>query len=404
MRLLTLFCLIVPITSGLVPSDCLGEKLPTISQATHHQTPPTVDTQATERIKKIVLNQGDDARAIANLVQLTRKLPAPTTSQLYYDLANDYLQLGKYNQTANVLQQLLNQHPEQSVAGDALVTLVRLYSSSEVTYTESFSNSGNRTKEEQLGRLKYALYSVDRSLQRNAALADHTELTFQRAVATRLGGRPLAAKGRLALLKHNARAGIWRTLALAEQWLQSKREDEPPLPIVVCREADERPHLDGVLDDSLWRSDEMVQFSYDDGFLYLAISTPKAEDQNYQTETRPRTYDADLTGHDHLRLRLDLDRDYATCFELAVDHRGQTNDRCWLDTSWNLQWFIAAGGDNSHWTIEAAIPWESLTTMPPQPGDAWAIAIDRILPAPKPPSPGEGASATGEQFSLLLFK
>lgn len=397
MRFLSLLCFV----GCLVPSDCYGEDTKSISLATHNQIgrPPTdIDAQAIDRIKKIVLNQGDDARALANLVQLTRKLPAPTTSQLYYDLAKDYLQSGKYNQAGNLLQQLLNQHPDQPVAGDALVTLVRLYSSSEVTYTESFSKSGTRTQEEQLGLLKYALYTADRTLQKNSSLANHPALTFQRAVATRLGGRAKTAQGRLTRLKHNAKADVWRTRALAEHWLQGKREDEPPMPVVVCRQAAERPHLDGLLDESMWQSDEPVQFSCDDGFLYLAISTPKVDSQNYDTDARPRTYDADLAGHDHLRLRLDRDRDYATYFELAVDHRGQTNDRCWLDTSWNPKWFVAAGGNETHWTIEAAIPWYSLTTTPPQPGEAWAVAWNRILP------PVAEAPSPVADFSLLLFE
>jgi len=383
-------------------SDCFGADPSAVSLASHDQLQTTTlpaDAEATERIKKIVMSQGDDARAIANLVQLTRKLPAPTTSQLYFELASEYLQLGKYNQAANVLQQLLNQYPDQPITGEALVTLVRLYSSSEVTHTQQASPASTGGQQ---GLLKYALYTADRALQKNATLADSPALTFQRAVATRLGGNPQAA--RLTRLKHDAHVGPWRTYALAEKWLQSKRDDESPLPKVVCRQADTRPHLDGQLDDSIWQADEPVQFSYDDDFLYLAISTPKIAGQNYDLDARPRTYDADLTGHDQVRLRLDLDRDYATCFELAVDHRGQTNDRCWLDKSWNLQWFVAAGGDNTHWTIEAAIPWRSLTATPPQPNTAWAIAWTRLPPNPQPHSPGEGASATGERFTLLLFQ
>ncbi len=402
MRFITLLCFV----SWLVPSNSLGEETKAVSLATHHQTPlppSSADAQATERIRKIVLNQGDNARALANLVQLTRELPAPTTSQLYSDLANEYLQQGKYNQAANLLQQLLNQHPDQPIAADALVTLVRLYSSSEVHHTQQASpasTGGHR------GFLKYALYTADHSLPKkpglpkNSALPKNPALTFQRAVATRLGGDAKAAQGRLSRLKHSAKAGPWRARALAEPWLQSKRDDESPMPVVVCRQADERPHLDGVLDDSLWQDDKPVQWAYDDQFLYLAIATPKDAGQNYEADPRPRTYDADLTGHDQLRLRLDVDRDYATCFELAVDHRGQTNDRCWLDASWNPKWFVAAGGDDAHWTIEAAIPWEALSHSPPQAGAAWAVAWDRVLPpVAEAPSPG---AETG--FSLLLFE
>ncbi len=404
MRFLTLLCLVLLATGWLMPNPCCGEDSQAVSLATHNQTlrpMPAADAQAIDRIKKIVLNQTNDARALANLVQLTRNLPAPTTSQLYYDLSNEYLKNGEYNQAANLLQQLLNQHPDQPIAGDALVTLVRLYSSSEVTHTQQANPASAGGQQ---GHLRYALYSVDRTLQKNPSLGNHSALTFQRAVTARLGGNPKAAQGRLTRLKHNAKAGSWRTRALAEQWLLSKREDEPPLPVTTCRRTDDRPHLDGVLNDSLWQSDEPVQFSYDDGFLYVAISLPKVARQTYQTDARPRSYDADFTGHDQLRLRLDLDRDYATCFEMTVDHRGQTNDNCWLDASWNLQWFLAAGGDDTHWTIEAAIPWKSLTHKPPQPGEAWAVAWNRTLPLPQSQSPGKGASATAAEFSLLLFK
>ncbi len=396
MRFSSLLCILLSVVS----SDCFGEEQPSISLVLHDQLqalPVLGETQAIERIRKIVLSQGDDARALANLVQLTRELPAPTTSQIYYDLAKEYLQQGKVNQAANILQQLLNQHPDQPIAADALVTLVRLYSSSEVTHTQQANSASDGGHQ---GFLKYALYTADHTLPQNPTLRSHPALTFQRAVATRLSGNLKLAQGQLTSLKHNTQAGQWRNRALAEPWLQSKREDASPMPTVVCRSTDQRPHLDGVLDDSLWQADEPVQFSYDDKFLYLAISTPKAAGQNYEADTLPRSYDADLTGHDHLRLRLDLDRDYATCFELAVDHRGQTNDRCWYDASWNPKWFVASGGDDSHWTVEAAIPWEELVEVPPTAGQAWAVAWDRVGgPGAEAPSPGVGVD-----FSLLLFE
>ena len=294
MRLLTLLFVVLSATPGV----SFGEEPAPISLASHDQLQTTVlpvDTRATDRIRKIVLNQGDDARALASLVQMTRDLPAEATSQLYYDLANEYLQDGKYNQAANLLQQLLNQHADQPVAAEALVTLVRLYSSSEVTHTQQANptSAGGRQ-----GFLKYASYLADHTLQRNPTLAKNPAITFQRAVATRLGGNAKAAQGRLTRLKHNTKAGPWQAAALAEQWLQSKRDDEPPMTTVVCRRTDDRPHLDGQLDDSLWQADKPVQFSYDDQFLYLGISTPKAEGQNYEASTQPRTYDADLAGHD----------------------------------------------------------------------------------------------------------
>jgi hypothetical protein len=118
-------------------------------------------------------------------------------------------------------------------------------------------------------------------------------------------------------------------------------------------------------------------------------------------------------------LLVDLDRDYITWFELTVDSRGRTADRCGEDASWNPEWYVAASearpgedrfastepaevsgpaGAGDHWTIEAAIAFTSLTDQPPMPGDAWAVAIDRHAPTVAPP-----ASAPAD-FALLLFQ
>ena len=64
--------------------------------------------------------------------------------------------------------------------------------------------------------------------------------------------------------------------------------------------------------------------------------------------------------HDRVAVRLDVDRDYTTAFELAVDHRGWTHDACWNDATWNPTWFVAAAADESTWTVEAAIPLAEL--------------------------------------------
>ena len=120
----------------------------------------------------------------------------------------------------------------------------------------------------------------------------------------------------------------------------------------------------------------------------------------YQKDNRPRTYDADLGGHDHIVIRLDADRDYATYFELAFDHRGQTADACWRDASWNPRWFVAVGGRTRSWTIEAAIPWAELAAAPPQAGDVWALSARRVVPTQQAMAPTDSPS---EGFRLLIF-
>ena len=68
----------------------------------------------------------------------------------------------------------------------------------------------------------------------------------------------------------------------------------------------------------------------------------EGEGNRIRVERSPRQRDADLSAHDRVTLRLDVDRDYTTAFELVVDHRGWTHDACWNDATWNPKWFVAA--------------------------------------------------------------
>ena len=79
-------------------------------------------------------------------------------------------------------------------------------------------------------------------------------------------------------------------------------------------------------------------------------------------ENKGRTHDADLSRHDRVSICLDVDRDYTTWYEFQVDQRGLSTESCWDDRRWNPTWYVATGTEDSHWRIEAAIPWTELTT------------------------------------------
>lgn len=406
---LTLFCCLLLLIVNLAQlPQAVGEPTEQVSLATYGQPLPTTadaTSPEVERIRRIILNQGDDARALANLVQLTRKLPPATISQLYDDLASEYLSQGEYNQAANILQQLINQFPEQPISKAASLRLVRLYSSGEVLHTENLKATGRQTSRGKAGYSKYALHIANTASLKDRKLIENPAFSFQRSVSLRLEGRAKASLGSLTRLKRDLNAEPWRTYALAEHWLQSDRKDVAPMPTVVCRNTTQHPKLDGVLDEPFWNGDQTVQFAHNDAFIYLAISVPKDERCTYEPSSQTRTYDADLRAHDHVKLRLDIDRDYATSYELAVDHRGWANDRCWLDANWNLKWFIAAGGNDTHWTVEAAIRLKSLIYPAAQTGDAWTVAWERVLPNSPANSTVDNSTAPPKQsYSLLLFE
>ncbi len=368
------------------------------------------EAQAVERIRKIVLSRGDNPAMLAHLVQLSKDLPPLAAAKLYDRLGDEYLRAGQFNQGADVLRQLVDQFPDQPPAIDGLIKLVQLYSSSEVAHVTQITPKSTKNSTLPI----YALYLAEQALQKHRDWTDHSALTFQCAVAARRSGNPRTAKSWLSPLKHNPKNQPWHQGALVETWLQGTRKEDAPKPTTHCLHADKRPHLDGVLEEQIWQAatpislaadSTQIKFARDAAFLYLAVRCQKLDHTRYVADKFPRAYDANLTEQDHVRLLLDLDRDYATCFQLSIDHRGQTADACWHDDTWNPRWFVAASSDESFWTIEAAIPWTELTNTPPPSRTVWALAVNRQTPT-GPSQTWTGTPSkfpTPENFGLLLF-
>jgi hypothetical protein len=219
-----------------------------------------------------------------------------------------------------------------------------------------------------------------------------------------------------------AAGGGWQPAAAAELTL-ARPGGSADVPTALCRRAPEPPHLDGVFSDPCWQDAKpldlagdpsaplpdggLVLLARDDRFLYLAASLPRVPGRPAPTiELSGRTHDADVASHDRLIITLDLDRDYATYFRFAVDHRGQTADDCWGDATWNPQWFVEAEGDDQRWRIEAAIPLTELGPRPPIAGEIWALSVARIVPAVGVqgwPRANDGTPRP-ESFGLMRFE
>jgi hypothetical protein len=408
----------------LLPGDAAAQGVVTASA----QSSP-VERPQLQRIREMIRSLGPRASTPAQLVQLTRELPPTEASGLFLRIAVDYLTSGNWDLGATVLVQLLEQYPDEPAAADATLLLARLYSSSEVLHSQRQPRdpaqvlrlpSGWREQQppqenQQLasGMLDYALYLANSQLQKHPKLAESSPLAFQCTVAARLSGRTQQYKSWITLVKHKRESAGWRERALAEDWLAKSRDGKPPLPTVCCGAAETPLRLDGVLEEPCWQNaaplslqsairnpksaipnpQSEILLAYDAKYCYIAARCEKIPGVEYAADDRPRSYDADLHGHDQVRVWLDADRDYATWFQLTIDHRGWTGDRCWLDAGWNPKWYVAAAADGQSWTVEAAIPWAELTPAPPRAGDAWAVAAQRAVHGDEKPS----------GFSLLLF-
>lgn len=190
--------------------------------------------------------------------------------------------------------------------------------------------------------------------------------------------------------------GAWAWPAAAELWLN---QPIAPLdgPVVDCIRVPQRPVLDGVLSDNCWQDAaemplndankgggrSLAMLCHDGEYLYLAVSLPRAAGVRTDGPTQAaRRYDEDLADFDRVTLCLDVDRDRVTYFGFSIDQRGCTSESCWHDRSWNpAGWIVAVDADDTHWRLEAAIPFAELTPRPPEAGSAWGVAVVRTIPA-----------------------
>ncbi len=212
---------------------------------------------------------------------------------------------------------------------------------------------------------------------------------------------------------------IWKARAVAELAL-AKPNSDPTSMTHICRVTEQRPYLDGKLDEDAWSAAPMtllgdryakqvstkVYWAWDAQFLFIAAACvhPTAVDHAPQSGERRR--DVDLSQHDRLTLRLDIDRDYATHWKLSVDVNGSANDALNHDASWNPKWFLDTSSDHLRWAFEVAIPWDQISPAPPQPGDVWAIGVDRLMPGLGRQGWGqaEQRDSDRQQVGLLIFQ
>lgn len=380
-----------------------------------------------ERIYHIVRTRGANASSVAMLVQLSRDLPEDASAELFSRLAGEWHAAGEIDLASECRRTLLRKFPESPEAKPAFLKLIQTYSSGEVAHAHRLTaaiktSSGEQPANRQM--LTYAGLLATQQLKSNKAF-ESAALQWHRGTIQRLLGQEKAAIGLHTPLKRRPPGDVYRRRVDMEEWLAGDRQSSAPLPTIACslsraerEDGDaEKPHLDGILDEAIWQMPEKrspansslaskspaksqaVSFAYDAEYLYVAMQVEREANVAYESDDRPRKRDADLTQFDRVRISLDMDRDYATNYELTIDQRGWTADACWGDETWNPEWFIAADSTGTHWLIEAAISWKSLTDSPPAVGDVWAVRCERLLPNQVPTMKPPAA-----EFSVLLFE
>ncbi|HVX11417.1 MAG TPA: YCF48-related protein [Pirellulales bacterium] len=410
--------------------------------------------------------QLDAARYSAQIDDLTSGLDSTTAGNVIYQLGQHYRQNGNWTLAAETFAMLAERHPDHPLSEAALVWLVQYWSSSETAWLEhrKAQANGRRIATSQV-TAQMAVFqpatvegqvvqAKGEEIVGNAPRVQGRTLAFDGTVETDRAGRSLALAKRLeerspatfweptvrfALAAAQRKQGYtkqaeryyldvarlrdhdaWWSCAAGEHWLLQPHGLPPKNVLIAANSA--KPRLDGRLDDAIWQHADRAKLqgaaadgtecpaqamlAYDSEFLYLAVECHQPPNAAPAATESPRPRDPDLGEHDRVDFFFDLDRDWTTWFRLTVDHRGWTGEACWDDTTWNPQWFVAAGTGENTWIAEAAIPLAEMSGETPRPKYVWSLGIARTIPGVGRQfwSTSTGQSLRPEAFGYLIFE
>ncbi len=180
---------------------------------------------------------------------------------------------------------------------------------------------------------------------------------------------------------------------LSQQTVAMKQK---PVPAIAW--TDQRPLLDGNADEDFWKtatqielrdpwsksraSKTSIKFARDEQFLYVFSH---AQSSNTTRINQVKERDCIKPDSDQIKLRIDLDRDYACWFEIGWSSSGDYVDALNDMLQWNPTWWVATRNDGNAWSAEIAIPLEQLVVSgegatKDWTNEVWAINAVRTIP------------------------
>ena len=194
---------------------------------------------------------------------------------------------------------------------------------------------------------------------------------------------------------------LYNSRSAPEQQESLKRSQPPTLianSIPTLTRTNSRPYLDGIENEAFWElatqvelrdpwstktaSKTLIKFARDEQFLYVFSNAPTS------TATRvskDKQRDNIKPESDQIKLRIDLDRDFASWFEIGWSASGEFHDSLNDMLYWNPTWYVKTSHDDKSWSAEIAIPLEQLVVASDASAkdwtnEVWALNAIRTIP------------------------
>ena len=328
---------------------------------------------------------------------LPQGIDVAAAAALTFRIAQRFRNAGHGDLADKTLALLAERYPDDPLARTALVWRFQILAASEtsVTLPSGGMGDGQVVAGPQKSPAEQAV-ELARQIEINRPeLFALPSVRYPLAAVYRRLGQETQAQRLYALDRRGVDRDAWWDCARGETWLVD-RKGPAPKPLANCISTDQRPHLDGRLDEALWKKCPPIvlasplgddrewpataMLAHDEQYLYIAIQCRQAPGARYEAASGRRPRDPDLSQHDRVDLFFDIDRGYATYYHLTIDHRGWAADAINGDRNWNPKWFVAAQTADGVWTAEAAVPLAELKATIVPGKTVWAFGIQRTVP------------------------
>ncbi len=382
-----------------------------------------------ERLLAMANKSGGGQAWLAQVDSLTDGIPRHQAGQLIFRLAEGYAQRGQWRLAAESMRHFIKAYPTHANREAAQLWLLHYHSSAELQLHSTNDETSRvvtaefRTDPHQGStptKVRRASLNVAQPAPTNSRSPAVAQSSVEQSPAQAVG-KQLAAESPALFADPRVRCALaasqrnrpfsdsqklyqsivtsgsdpeWVRRAKAELWVLQQR-GRCPVDAIACRQIQQRPHLDGRLDEPFWNEAETTrlksafhddhtwpaafQCAYDKEYLYVAVTCVKAPGLEYSGPVERTSRDQPQDEQDRVEILIDTDRDYATHYRIAVDSRGWINDSLWNASSWNPKLHVAAFHDEESWSVEMAIPLAELS-KDAQRRAVWAFNVQRIVP------------------------